>query len=258
VRDNPRCVASVNLNDPFFQHRDIHFILDLEAKEMFADAVNYVTVNVRKRRSSGNPFEDHVTLDAKYVADHGLDASVTYARGEDRDPDSYEYQAQWSLKGGLVYPTAPPWRKGSWEGVTLAPPVRSRTLEVEGDLAAMTASGITRVTVQVHYPRFGQEVEENIQISPAGGEALVKRRVFMDRDARGYAYRLIVNHKTEGKLALPWSAQVGDDYIYAAIPADLLTEPQVRDSAKEAARTLDTSASDHVLDKIRALAGETK
>ncbi|MEM9687518.1 MAG: hypothetical protein AAF934_11440, partial [Bacteroidota bacterium] len=29
VRDNPKCVASVNLNDPFFQHRDINLILDL-------------------------------------------------------------------------------------------------------------------------------------------------------------------------------------------------------------------------------------
>jgi hypothetical protein len=258
VRDNPRCVASVNLNDPFFQHRDIHFILDLEAKEMFDEAVNYVTVNVRKRRSSGNPFEDHVTLDAKYVKDNGIDATVTYARGEDRDPDSYEYQAQWSLKGGLVYPPSPSWQKGSWEGVTLAPPVRPRTLEVEGDLAAMTASGVTRVTVQVHYPRFGKEVEENIQISPAANEPLVKRRVFMDRNARGYAYRLIVNHKTEGRLALPWSAQVGDDYIYAAIPANLLTEPQVHDAAKEAARSLDTSGTEQVLDKLRDLAGEKK
>jgi hypothetical protein len=216
-----------------------------------------VTVTVRKRRSAGNPFEDHVTLDAKYVADHGLDASVTYARGEDRDPDSYEYQAQWSLKGGLVYPASPPWQKGSWEGVTLMPPVRSRTIEVEGDLAAMTASGITRVTVQVHYLRFGKEVEENIHVSPAGGEALVKRRLFMDREARGYAYRLIVNHKTEGKLVLPWSAQ-GDDYIYAAIPANLLTEPQVHDAAKEAARTLDQGGTEQVLDKIRAIAGEKK
>ena len=258
VRDNPRCVASVNLNDPFFQHRDIHFILDLEAKEMFDEAVNYVTVNVRKRRSSGNPFEDHVTLDAKYVKDNGIDATVTYARGEDTDPDSYEYQAQWSLRGGLVYPPSPPWQKGSWEGVTLAPPVRPRTLEVEGDLAAMTASGVTRVTVQVHYPRFGKEVEENIQISPAANEPLVKRRVFMDRNARGYAYRLIVNHKTEGRLALPWSAQVGDDYIYAAVPANLLTEPQVHDAAKEAARSLDTSGSEQVLDKLRDLAGEKK
>ena len=29
-----------------------------------------------------------------------MTASVTYARGEDTDPDAYEYQAQWSLRGG--------------------------------------------------------------------------------------------------------------------------------------------------------------
>jgi hypothetical protein len=258
ARNNPRCVSSVNLNDPFFQHRDIHFILDLDAKEMFDEAVNYVTVNVRKRRSGGSPFEDRVTIDAKYVKDNGINASVTYARGEDRDPDLYEYKAQWSLKGGQVYPDNPPWQRGSWEGVTLSPPVVPRTIEVEGDLAAMAASGITRVTVQVHYPKFGREVEENIHISPAANEALVKRRIFMDRGARGYAYRLIVNHKTEGKLALPWSAQVGDDYVYAAIPPNLLTEPQVTGEAKEAAKTLASSASDQVLAKFRELAGERK
>jgi hypothetical protein len=258
VRNNPRCVASVNLNDPFFQHRDIHFILDLDAKEMFDDAVNYVTVDVRKRRSAGNAFEDRVTLDAKYVKENGIDATVTYARGEDRDPDAYEYKAQWSLKGGVLYPQNPPWQRGSWEGVTLSPPVVPRTIEVEGDLAAMAASGITRVTVQVHYPRFGREVEENIHISPAANEALMKRKIFMDRGARGYAYRLIVNHKTEGKLALPWSAQVGDDYVYAAVPANLLTEPQATEMAKEAAKTLGSSASDQVLAKFRELAGETR
>ncbi len=32
VKDNPKCVAAVNLNDPFFQHRDINFIVDLDAK----------------------------------------------------------------------------------------------------------------------------------------------------------------------------------------------------------------------------------
>ncbi len=35
VKDNKSCIASVNLNDPFFKHLDIRFILDLEAKEMF-------------------------------------------------------------------------------------------------------------------------------------------------------------------------------------------------------------------------------
>ena len=97
VRDNKSCVAAVNLNDPFFQHRDIHFMLDLDAKEMFDDGVNYVTVNVRKRRSAGAPFEDRVTINAQHLKEHGVDAVVTYARGEDRDPDAYEYKSQWSL-----------------------------------------------------------------------------------------------------------------------------------------------------------------
>lgn len=255
VRDNPRCVAAVNLNDPFFQHRDINFILDLDAKEIFDEAINYVTVNVRKKRSSGNPFEDRVTIDANYVKSNGIAAMLTYARGEDTDPDVYEYQVQWSLRGGNVWPANPAWEKGNWEGVTLAPPVVPRTIEVEGDLDALQAAGITRVTAQIHYPKFGQEVEENIQLSPAKGEPLVEKKIFVDRGSRGYAYRLVVNHKTEGKLALPWSAQVGDDYIYASIPDNLTQEPSVTEAAKEAAATLTQSATEKVLDRFRELVG---
>ena len=258
VRDNPKCVASVNLNDPFFQHRDISFILDLDAKEMFDEAVNYVTVNVRKKRSSGNPFEDRVTIDSKYVKEKGINATVTYARGEDKNPDAYEYAVQWSLKGGNLYPAAPQWEKGSWEGVTLAPPVVPRMLELEGDLEALKESDITRVTAQVHYMKFGKEIEENIQLSTTKGEPVVARRIFMDRDAKGYAYRLIVNHKTEGKLALPWSAQVGDDYIYAVIPEDLLTVAEIKEAAKDAARDVATSATEKVLDRFKELIGESR
>src|SRR6185437_9078676 len=159
VKDNPKCVAAVNLNDPFFQHRDINFILDLDAKDLFEQAVNYVTVNVRKSRSSGNPYTDRVTIDSKFLKDKGVAATLTYARGDDKDPDTYEYQAQWSLRGGRTYPENPPWVKGSWQGVTLSPPVVVRTIEVEGDLAAMKASGVSRITVQIHYPRLGEEDE---------------------------------------------------------------------------------------------------
>jgi hypothetical protein len=256
VRDNPKCVASVNLNDPFFQHRDIKFILDLDAKEMFAEAVNYVTVNVRKRRDTGRPFEDHVTMDADYVTKNGITSSVTYARGEDKNPDLYEYQTQWSLKGGNVFPDNPPWARGSWEGVTLSPPVVPRTIEVEGNLDDMKASDITRITVQIHYPKFGAEAEENIHISPAQNQGLVSKKIFVDRGTRGYAYRLVVNHKTEGKFALPWSAQVGDDYIYTTIPPELLEEgSSLRAEAKAAAEDVLESAKEKVLDRFRDVIG---
>lgn len=255
VRDNPRCVAAVNLNDPFFAHRDINFILDLDAKDMFEQEANYVTVNVRKKRSVGNPFEDHVTIDAKYLKDHGINATMTYARGEDTDADAYEYQAQWSFRGGRVFPPSPPWEKGSWEGVTLAAPIVPRTIEVEGDLDAMKASDITRVTAQVHYQKFGQEMEDNISISPAKNEPLVSKKIFMDRDSKGYAYRLIVDHKTDGKLATPWNAKIADDYIYAAIPKEMLEQPDLKATAKAMAMDATTSAKDKVLAKFTELLG---
>jgi hypothetical protein len=255
VRDNPKCVSSVNLNDPFFQHRDIIFVLDLDAADMFDEAVNYVTVNVRKKRSAGHDFEDHATIDKKYLGEKGTQVAMTYSRGEDANPDVYEYQSQWSLKGGNVFPQNPPWTKGSWEGVTLAPPVTPRVIEFEGDLAAMESSDITRVTAQVRYWQFGQEKEANIHLSPAKKEALVSQRIFNDREAKGYAYRLVINHKKEGKLALEWTPVVGDNYIYAQIPDDLLTEPTVLDVAKAAAVDMSKAATTNVLARFKNLLG---
>ena len=255
VRDNPRCVGAVNVDNPFFDHRDISFILDLDAKEIFDDTVNFVTVNVRKPRSTGPAFETRLTMDAAYVQKKGINATVTYARGEDTNPDLYEYQARWSLKGGREWPADPPWVKGAWEGVTLTPPIVPRTIEAEADLDRMKASGITRATVQIRYPKFGGEAEENIQISPAKNEPIASKKIFVDRGSKGYAYRVILNHQTEGKLVLPWSAQVGDNYVYVAVPPDLLADGPLKTAAKEAARTLEVTAADKVLDKFKDVLG---
>lgn len=257
VRDNPRCVDAVNLNDPFFQHREIRFVLDLDSRGMFEEVVNYVTVNVRKRRPGGHPFEGRVTFTADGLAEEGLVRSLTYARGEGDAADAYEYQVQWSLRGGELHPRQPRWRRGSWEGVTLSPPLAGRSVELEGDLAAMEASGVTRVTAQLRYYRFGREVETNLQISPHRGEPLVAQRIYADRDSRGYAYRLIVNHKTHGKLVLPWSPKVGDDYIYAALPPELLRDgsPEL-DAARTAAEALARGSEDDVLAEFSELLRE--
>lgn len=246
ARDNPKCVASVNLNDPFFTHRDIKFIMDLDAKEMFDEAVNYVTVNVRKKRSSGRDFEDHVTMDANYLKNNGVTSSVTYARGDDDNPDMYEYQSQWSLKGGNVYPKSPSWIQGSWEGVTLTPPVRPMTVEFEGSLDELKEKDVTRVTAQIHYYQFGNEAETNIHISPAKAEPLTSAKIFLDRDKKDYAYRLIFNHKTAGKLVGPWVPNVSDEYVYAAIPEDLTTVDLYKDRAK----SLVSGTIEKILDKL--------
>ncbi|MDY8138114.1 hypothetical protein [Aquimarina sp. 2201CG5-10] len=221
VKNNKKCVSSIFMNDPFFKHRDINLILDLEAKEMFDKEVNYVTVNVKKKRSSGNSFNDSRTIDTEYLKNNGLKATITYARGEDKNSDVYEYKTQWSLRGGNIYPKDPEWIKGDWQGVTLEPPIVPRTIEFESDLEELSALGIVRATLLLRYYKFGQEVETNIPLTVSKGEPLIEKMIFTDRDTQGYAYQLVLTHKEKGKMALGWDDKINDDYVYATIPQEL-------------------------------------
>ncbi|MCG8461963.1 MAG: hypothetical protein MI919_37240, partial [Holophagales bacterium] len=118
----------------------------------------------------------------------------------------------------------------------------------------MEDSDITRATVQIRYRQFGEEKEANVHLSPSRGEPLMEERLFVDRGTRGVATRLIFNHKTEGKLVLDWVPVVGDNYLYAQIPEELLEEgSELREKAKEAGEKLVESAGEKVLDQFEAL-----
>lgn len=254
VEDNPRCVTSVNLNDPFFQHRNINFILDMDAEGMFGEAVNYVTVAVRKKRSSGNDFADSFTIDKKYINEKGTSAMLTYARGEDKNPDVFEYKAQWSLRGGKTYPQNPTWTKGDWEGVTLAAPVTRRTIMVDSDIDMLKENQIGAVAVQLRYKQFGKEKQTNVMIIPSKGEPFIEKNIFIDENTNGYAYRLVITHKSKGKFALPWEVKMSDDYIYTTIPEELAdSESAIYKEAKQEAQTIASKAKEKVLDQFEEL-----
>ncbi len=223
VRDNEKCVSTVFLNDPFFQHRNINFILDLDAEDIFKDEINYVTVNVRKKRKSGNDFKKSLTIDRAYLKENGISGSVNYARGEDKNADVYEYKTQWSLRGGNLYPENPSYQKGDWEGVTLYPPIVPRTIEFEADAKELVAMGFRRATLQVRYYKYGKEVEDNISLKILQDEGLVEKTIYTDKDTQGYAYQIILTHKdaSKNKMALGWNVKINDDYVYASIPEEL-------------------------------------
>ncbi len=256
LRGNKCCIQSVNLSDPFFKQREIRFILDQDAVDIFKDMVNYVTINVKKKRSKGKEFNDSATIDANYLDKNGIVASMTYAREDDRNSELYEYQTQWSVRGGNLFPASPRWLQGNWEGVTLAPPIEPWFVEVEGDLAQMEDNDISRVTVELHYPLFGKEEFKVIALSPRAGEDLVGQKIYVDRGTRGFAYRLIIHHKSEGRLVLPWQTRIGDRYVYATIPEEILAAGKPREEAKLAAQKLGKIGSDKVLDQYQELFAE--
>ncbi|HEX5111523.1 MAG TPA: hypothetical protein VFV79_01660, partial [Saprospiraceae bacterium] len=259
VRDNKNCVAAINLNDPFYQHRDINMILDIEAEKMFGVEVNYVTVNIRKNRSSGNPFTDQITIDRDYLKNKGLKASISYARGNDTNSDVYEYKTQWSLKGGNIYPPNPDYVTGDWEGIPLTPPVTPRTVQFEADLDQLKSLGFRRATLQLRYKKFGVETETNVPITVSQKIPLVEQMIFTDRDQRGYVYRLILTHETEGKLVLDWDAKVNDDYVFASIPKGLEDKEsdlfkvakQIGEAIGSASTDGKVAESDTILDKFK-------
>jgi hypothetical protein len=220
VRDNKKCVASINLADKFFQHRDINLILSEGAEQLIGKEVNYVTVNVRKNRNDGNHFMKSVTIDKEFLKKNGVRTNLTYARGQDNNDEVYEYQTQWSFVDGEVYPDPSPWIKGAWEGLALALPVKPRNIELECSLEDLKAAGITRATLQMRYMKLGREVESNFPLTVSKNESIVKTTIFTDPNTRGYAYRLIFNHKEAGKLATEWDAKINDDYVYINVPEE--------------------------------------
>lgn len=248
------CLQRIDLSDPFFNRNHINLMLDIDAQEIFNDFINYAGVSIRKQRDGGNPFEDSVTFDKKFLEDNGPTTQLTYAGGDRVDKGTFEYKIQWGFRGGQKWPANPQWVTTDMPDVLLASPIRARLIEAEVDISQLGANDITRATVQIHYPRLGKEVEENIQISIASGQGLVASEIFTDIDAPGYVYRVILNHKRDGKLVLPWQANASDDYVYVVIPDAYLEEgtPE-RSEAKDLGQTLGDTAKEEVLDEFEDL-----
>ena len=80
------------------------------------------------------------------------------------------------------------------------------------------------------------------------------------RDTRGYVYRLVLTHESEGKLALDWDAKINDDYVFATVPKALEDkESDLFKIAKQLGEALGTppadggkvAESDSILDKFK-------
>lgn len=240
VKNNPKCVGEVLLNDPFFTHCDVKVFLDLDAKDIFDETINYVTVTVRKKRTSGNDFLESVTMDAKYLKENGPVATLSYARGTAKTPDPFEYQVQWSLRGGKVFPANPTWQPGALEGVTLTAPLRPTQGDFQWDPEAMKEKDLVRVSTQIAFWQFGEE--KKIDIQPLPDSTMRPFKFFRDAAKGEFAYRLVYYHKTQGVLAGPWQRDTGG-LIYGAVPDDLLTNPEY----KERGTKMNAGAQERVL-----------
>lgn len=227
-KDDPRVVTEVNLDDPFFQRREMRFVIDNEAYDIFNEMVNYATVRIRVQRKDGRPFMNETTIDREYLETNGQTATLTYARMGD-DAQTFEYATQWSLRGGHLFPPKPQWRRGDMMAVTLAAPVRPMVIEAEADLAELERMGMARVSVELRYKRFGKPYTDRqaLALSPAVGETFVNSVIYHDTEADDVEFRLIYFHKKLGRIIANDWTPVHGGYIYCT------PTPVVLDKVKE-------------------------
>ena len=223
----PEMFDEINLDDPFFQHRKIMFNLDVDAAKIFEDAINYVTVEVRKKRRTGHDFTDSVTLDTDYVKNKGRSAWVNYAKMREEDPGEYEYKVQWSLAGGGLFPKNPSWQRGEWEGVSLSAPIKSLDVMAQADLEDLDMNDVLMATVQLRYTRYGERYEDPdaLRLSVTDGEPIKTKLIYRDSDRPAFEYRVTFYHKRQGRVQGNWERGSEDGFILCVLP-DNLRKPE--------------------------------
>ena len=130
----------VNMNDPAFQKREVHFQVDGEYLDAFNDLVNFVAVNFRKKYPTGHEDVTEKLLFNATDLKAGVNLkSISFPRlgVETADWIEYEYQILWSLKGDTRVIRIPAdenkWIKSGDPAVSLVLPFKKEYIEVDAD-----------------------------------------------------------------------------------------------------------------------------
>ncbi|HET6225493.1 MAG TPA: hypothetical protein VFF27_04375 [Bacteroidia bacterium] len=158
----------INMNDPAFQKREVHFQVDGEYLDAFNDLVNFVAVNFRKKYPNGH---EDVTEKLMFNAADlkaGLSLkSISFPRLgiETADWINYEYQILWSLKGDTRVIRIPndetKWIKSGDPAVSLVLPFKKEYIEVDADRALFKEKNTASANIS-----FGSKI---------GGKSLITK-----------------------------------------------------------------------------------
>jgi hypothetical protein len=223
LKDDPRYFRIVDMGDPAFESRTVHFQLDGSYLDAFQDTINFVAVTVRKRYGGERP---DFTRTLRFAAD-GVKAGRTVQEvvlrrlGELDDRwTEYEYQVRWSLRDGptLSVPAdADRWIKSSDAAISLVPPFEKRVVELDADRQLFRSGGFSSALVQFM-----------VQI---GGDLKLQRPLMLRATDADSSARVALYHDRETPIAFSTSwyapnrtskgkaARLDQDYLFIVPPA---------------------------------------
>jgi hypothetical protein len=220
----------VNLADPAFEFRPVHFQVDGDYVDAFQDTLNFVSVNFRKRYLDKPAFTKSLHLTHADLKTGNTLRDISFPRLDlpEADWTSFEYQVRWSLRDGPTLSVPP--KEGQWIGTTeaavaLTPPLEKRVIEIDSDRALFQPAGIASAVVEFMTIIGGKPRLQRVKAILRATDPAPTTKVAVYSD-RGTPVGVRVTwHGTRGKV----EGQVDlleTDYLYLRPPAPSAPAPE--------------------------------
>ena len=213
----------VNMNDPAFQKREIHFQVDGELTDAFDDLVNFVAVNFRKKYAQGEDVTEKLFFNASDLKAGTNMKSISFPRlgNESAGWIEYEYQVLWSLKGSAKVIRIPAdenqWIKTSDPSVSLVAPFEKTYIEVDADRSLFKDKEMVSANLNFASTLAGEKkVMRNLTLRATDPESTSKISVY--HDPRSPVVYRTTWYNASGQHEMPL-AELKNNYLLL-IPAE--------------------------------------
>ncbi len=229
MKDDPRYFRIVNLDDPAFEFRTIHFQIDGEYLDSFQNTINFVSVNVRKKYDDRPAFTRSLHFSSTDVGAGKTIQEIAFPRLGELDPDwtEYEYQVRWSLRDlptMMVPDDEEKWIRSSDAAISLVPPFERREIEVDADIRQFSDIGVASAVFEVATVLSGRpRIERKAVLRATDSDPINRVSVYFDRDTI-VAYRLSWN--SSGNSVVGELEPLDSDYLYVSPPLPKKPEPE--------------------------------
>ncbi|HYT03634.1 MAG TPA: hypothetical protein VEM13_01980 [Gemmatimonadales bacterium] len=220
--DRDRYFRIVDMSDPAFQTRPVHFQVDGEFVDAFRDLINSVAVSVRKSYPDNPAFTKQFEIASGDVIKDGktlVEVVIPRLGVASADWGNYEYQVRWNLHGGprlLDPPVESGWTKSGDAAVSLSPPLERHVVEIDADRQRFKEKGIATAVVQFATVLAGTPQRAR-QVTLRVGDTEPTTRIVLYHDRRQpIAYRVTwfgpdVQQREDAKVLTA-------DYLYLSPP----------------------------------------
>lgn len=198
-KERDKYFATVNLDDPDFQMRDVSVQVDGAFSEAFGDVFNFVSLNFRKAYSNGqSDVTKDLVFDRKTVEGGNVLQHVLYPRLGLQKADwlNYEYRISWSLKGKNK-PIDGQWTKTNGNAIALVPPFTKKTIEVDADRGFFKEKNVISASVRFLAMVQGEAVVQKTLVLRAGDTEVTSKVALFHDPGETLGYQ-VTWHTKEG------------------------------------------------------------